>query len=297
MPLPPAETTARTDTAASTVLRAGLIGRGIGLSRTPAMHEAEGRTQGLDYRYCLFDMDEPALAGRSLAEVVAAAEAEGFAGLNVTYPFKVEVLGLLDTLSDNARAVGAVNTVVFRDGRRSGHNTDLWGFAESFRRGMAGAALDRVLLLGAGGAGAAVAHALLSLGTEQLSIFDTDAARAAQLSEALAVRFGAGRARAAESPESVAPSLSGVVNATPVGMAKLPGTPFPPALLRRGLWVADIVYFPLETRLLAAARAAGCRVLPGLGMAVFQAVRAYELFTGLKPDPARMRRTFESLGP
>lgn len=297
MPLPPAETTARSDATASTVLRAGLIGRGIGLSRTPAMHEAEGRAQGLDYRYSLFDMDEPALAGRSLADVVAMAEAEGFAGLNVTYPFKIEAIGLLDELSDNARAVGAVNTVVFRDGRRGGHNTDLWGFAESFRRGMAGAPLDRVLLLGAGGAGAAVAHALLKLGVETLRVFDTDAARAAQLSEALAARFGTGRAQAAQSLESVAAELSGVVNATPVGMAKLPGTPFPPALLRRELWVADIVYFPLETQLLASARAAGCRVLPGLGMAVFQAVRAYELFTGRKADPARMRRTFESLGP
>ncbi|MEQ9608080.1 MAG: shikimate dehydrogenase, partial [Kiloniellaceae bacterium] len=114
---PPAAPTVRDET-----VRAGLIGRGIGLSRTPAMHEAEGRAQGLDYRYTLFDMDEPALAGHRLSAVVAGAEAEGFAGLNVTYPFKVEVVGLLDDLSDNARAVGAVNTVVFRDGRREGHN-------------------------------------------------------------------------------------------------------------------------------------------------------------------------------
>ena len=279
------------------LLRAGLVGRGIALSRTPAMHEAEGRAQGLDYSYALFDLDAPEMAGRSLAEVVTDAEARGFAGLNVTHPYKIEVLSLLDDLSDNARAAGAVNTVVFRNGRRRGHNTDLWGFAESFRRGLPGVALNQVLLLGAGGAGGAVAHALLSLGVQRLQVFDCDAGRAARLAEALCGHFGAERAGVAGSPREVAGALDGLVNATPVGMAQHPGTPFPAELLRPDLWVADIVYFPLETELLAAARAAGCRRLPGLGMAVFQAVRAYELFTGKKPDPARLRRTFESLGP
>ncbi len=277
-------------------IRAGLVGRGIGLSRTPAMHEAEGRALGIDYAYRLFDMDDPAMAGSTLAQVIETAEAQGFGGLNVTYPYKIEAIGHLHTLSDNARAVGAVNTIVFRDGRRAGHNTDLWGFAEGFRQGMQGAALGEILLLGAGGAGGAVAHALLSLGVGRLRIFDTDAARVASLIASLDARFGAGRATPADSPEDVAPTLDGVVNATPVGMAKLPGSPFPPALLRPAMWVADIVYFPLETELLASARAAGCRVLPGSGMAVYQAVRAFELFTGRRPDPARMRRTFESMG-
>ncbi|MGF1594321.1 MAG: shikimate dehydrogenase [Kiloniellaceae bacterium] len=291
MPQPPAETLVREGT-----VLAGLVGRGITLSRTPAMHEAEGRAQGLAYTYKLFDMDDAAMAGRSLADVIEGAEAEGFTGLNVTHPYKIEAIRHLHELSDNARAAGAVNTIVFRDGRRRGHNTDLWGFAEGFRRAMADTAMDEVLLLGAGGAGGAVAHALLSLGVRRLWIFDLDAGRAERLAAAIAAGFGDGRAALAESPEDVAVHLSGVVNATPVGMAKLPGSPFPLALLRPDLWVADIVYFPLETRLLAAARATGCRVLPGLGMAVFQAVRAYELFTGNKPDPARMRRTFEAFG-
>lgn len=292
MPQPAVETLTRDRT-----VLAGLVGRGIALSRTPAMHEAEGRAQGIDYTYTLFDMDDPAMAGRTLAEIIETAEAEDFAGLNVTYPFKIEAIQHLHELSDNARAVGAVNTIFFRDGRRIGHNTDLWGFAEGFRRGMAGAVVDEVLLLGAGGAGAAVSHVLLSLGVRHLWIFDIDASRVTQLIDALAARFGRGRAMMADSPESVAPRLSGVVNATPVGMAKLPGSPFPVALLRSDLWVADIVYFPLETELLATARTAGCRVLSGLGMAVFQAVRAFELFTERTPDPSRMRQTFEALGP
>lgn len=276
------------------VVRAGLVGRGIGGSRTPAMHMAEGTALGIAYDYTRFDMDE---RPGTLADVFAQAEAEGFAGLNVTFPYKVEVTGLLDTLSENARALGAVNTVVFRDGHRYGHNTDMWGFAESFRCGMVGVPTEKVLLLGAGGAGMAVGHALLSVGTRALWVHDTNADRAAALAGDLTDRFGAGRARVAPDLADLAPQLDGVVNATPVGMDKLPGCAFPSTLLRPDLWVADIVYFPLQTALLAAARAAGCRVLPGSGMAVFQAVRAFELITGLAPNPDRMRATFESFGP
>lgn len=275
-------------------VRAGLVGRGIGGSRTPAMHMAEGTALGIDYDYARLDMDE---RPGTLEDIIALAEAEGFAGLNVTYPYKVEVLGHLDAMSDNARALGAVNTVVFRDGRRHAHNTDMWGFVESFRNGMAGAPTQAVLLLGAGGAGMAVGHALMSIGTETLWVHDIDAARAEALAGDLARRFGKNRARVAADIKNLSPTLDGVVNATPVGMDKLPGCPFPAFLLRSDLWVAEIVYFPLETALLSAARAAGCRVLPGSGMAVFQAVRALELLTGLTPDPDRMRATFESLGP
>ncbi len=190
-----------------------------------------------------------------------------------------------------------MNTVVFRDGRRTGHNTDLWGFAEGMRTGMPEADLAAVLLVGAGGAGYAVAHALMGLGTGMLWLHDTDPSRAADLERALADAYGAARVARLESLTSLPEELTGIVNATPVGMAKLPGTPVPTARLHAGLWVADIVYFPLETELLAAARAAGCRVLPGSGMAVYQAVRAFELFTGIAPDADRMAGTFQSLGP
>jgi shikimate dehydrogenase len=278
-------------------VRAGLVGRAIGPSRTPAMHEAEGRALGIAYTYDRLDMDTLARPDSDLATVLREAEEAGYAGLNITHPFKIAVIDHLDALSDNARAVGAVNTVVFEGGRRHGHNTDLWGFAESVRREMDGAAREEVLLLGAGGAGAAVAHALLALGTGHLWLHDTDRERADTLRAALQRRFGARRAERAAAPEAVADRIDGLVNATPVGMAKHPGCPVPRTALHAGLWVADIVYFPLETQLLAAARAAGCRVLPGSGMAVHQAARAFELFTGSAPDPGRMRATFESLGP
>ena len=284
-----------TDVCADTVLT-GLIGRGIGQSRSPAMHEAEGAANGLRYAYRLFDMDKPDMANLSLADILDRTEAEGFAGLNITFPFKIEVIDHLHTLSDNARKVGAVNTVVFRDGKRYGHNTDLWGYAQGFRAGMTDVALDRVLLLGAGGAGVAVANALFDLGVKSLWIHDTNDARRDALVVALADLYGADRVSGTDSASLASLTVNGVVNATPVGMAKLPGSPFPKDLLRPDMWVSDIVYFPLETQLLADARAAGCRVLPGSGMAVYQAVRAFELFTGIAPDAARMKRVFESLG-
>jgi shikimate dehydrogenase len=270
----------------------GLLGRGIQLSRTPAMHEAEGRAQGYAYIYRLLDTDRMGDAPPSLASILAFAEYFGFDGLNVTFPYKQEIMPLLDGLSEAAEALGSVNTVVLRDGRRIGHNTDMWGFKESFRQGMAGAARSSVLLLGAGGAGAAVAHALLDSGVELLLLSDVEQQKAAALAARLASRFGAGRLAVVSDLGLAASRVDGIVNATPVGMAKLPGIPLDPTLLRPECWVADIVYFPLETELLAQARRRGCRTLNGEGMAVYQAARAFELFTGISPDVDRMKAAF-----
>ncbi|SPF78336.1 shikimate dehydrogenase [Pseudoprimorskyibacter insulae] len=270
-------------------LRVGLVGRGIQLSRTPRMHVEEGAALGLAYRYDLIDPDTMA-EDLPLASLIAQAEADGFAGLNVTFPFKRDVMGLLDEVSDAARKVGAVNTVVFRDGKRFGHNSDYWGFAESLRRGLPDAKRDAVLLLGAGGAGGAVAHALKDFGVQDLMIYDRDPVAA----EALALDVGA---TAVTCRTTAAAKADGLVNATPMGMAKLPGMAVEPPHIAPRHWVADIVYFPRETEFLATARAKGCQVLDGSGMAVFQAVRAFELFSGISPDPDRMRATFESFDP
>ncbi len=270
----------------------GLIGRGIQLSRTPSMHEAEGRAQDIAYVYRLLDTELMGNPAPPLADIVSFAEHFGFSGFNVTFPYKQEILPLLDELSPAARDLGSVNTVVLRGGRRRGHNTDMWGFRESFRRGMGEAARGTALLLGAGGAGVAVAHALLDLGVQKLLVHDVEASRAEALAARLVVRFGAGRAQAAGDLAAVAQVADGIVNATPVGMAKLPGSALPLELLRARHWVADIIYFPLETELLRAARRIGCRTLSGEGMAIFQAVRAFEHFTGLVPDVDRMRATF-----
>ncbi|MBU8544429.1 MULTISPECIES: shikimate dehydrogenase [Roseomonadaceae] len=276
-------------------LLAGLIGFGIQASLSPAMHEREGAEQGLRLVYRLIDLECLRLGPEALEDLLTAAERMGFAGLNITYPCKQVVVPLLHALSPDAEALGAVNTVVLRDGRRIGHNTDCTGFAEGFRRGLADAPRARVVQLGAGGAGAAVAHALLSEGVGRLVIADSDAPRAAALAAALCARFGAGRAVACTDLAAEMPSADGLVNCTPVGMQKFPGTPLPVEWLRPALWVADIVYFPFETALLRAARSLGCRTLDGGGMAVFQAAGAFRLFTGLEPDAARMLRHFAGM--
>ncbi|WP_420029969.1 shikimate dehydrogenase [Pseudomonas poae] len=274
---------------------AGLIGSGIQASRTPALHEQEGDAQGLRYLYRLIDLEPLQLNINALPDLLDAAERMQFTGLNITYPCKQAILPLLDELSDEARGIGAVNTVVFRNGKRIGHNTDCLGFAEGFRRNLSDVARQRVVQMGAGGAGAAVAHALLAEGVEQLSIFDVDRARARDLVDNLTQRFGSGRAQVGNHLESAIAEADGLVNTTPMGMAKLPGTPVPSSLLRAQLWVAEIVYFPLETELLRNARALGCRTLDGGNMAVFQAVKAFELFSGEAPDAQRMLAHFQSM--
>jgi len=274
---------------------AGLIGRGIQASLTPAMHVAEGRAQGLDYGYELLDLDQMKVGVDQLPDVIADAEARGFGGLNVTHPCKQAVLGLLDTLSEEATVLGAVNTIILRDGRRHGHNTDWWGFAESFRVGLPGADLDAVVQLGAGGAGAATAFAILRSGASRLTIFDQDQSRADGLAETMQRHFPHALVEAGDELPVAMAGASGLIHATPTGMAKYPGLPLPADLLHSSLWVAEIVYFPLITELLSEAGRRGCRVLDGGGMAVYQAVKAFELFTGIKPDSDRMGRHFAEL--
>jgi len=278
---------------ASVGVVAGLLGRGIQSSRTPAMHEREGARLGLRYSYVLVDFDRLGLPDAALGQVVEAAGRLGFAGLNVTHPFKQSVLSHLDRLDAETEIIGAVNTVVLGDGAPVGHNTDCRGFVDSFGESMSGSALERVVQFGAGGAGAAVGYALMVLGVADLAIVDAEPSRAERLAARLAACFE-GRVRAVDPSAAALGAADGIVNTTPVGMLKYPGTPLPPGLLSPGQWVADIIYFPAETELLRAARARGCRTLSGAGMAVHQAVRAFELFTGMPADAGAMAAHFEA---
>jgi shikimate dehydrogenase len=276
-------------------LLVGLVGAGIQRSLSPALHEAEARAQGLALHYQLIDLDAAGRDASALPELIDAARTMGFAGLNITYPCKQAVLPLLDELSEEARAMGAVNTVVFAGGRAIGHNTDSSGWRWGFERTLPGADLKRVALLGAGGAGSAIAHALLRMTTGELVIVDAEAARAAAAAARLNALYPGGRVSSAPDAANALAGATGLVHATPTGMDKLPGLPLPAELLRSPLWVSEIVYFPLETALLKAARAAGCAVCDGGTMAVGQAVGAFRLFTGAEPDPQRMEAHFRSL--
>jgi shikimate dehydrogenase len=273
----------------------GLIGKGIQSSKSPAMHEAEAAAQGIRCVYELIDLDELGVGINALPDLLSTAEQRGFAGVNVTYPCKQAVIPLLSNLSDEARTIGAVNTVHFANGGRTGYNTDAWGFAESFRRGLSDAPYEHVAQVGAGGAGAATAYAMLGLGARSLNVFDVDRDRALSLVRSLVRHFPDRHIRAVDEIGDAVRDVQGLVHATPTGMASHRGSAVPARLLRPNLWVADIVYFPLETELLRRARAVGCRTLDGGGMAIFQAAKAFEIFTGRTADGERMRRHFVKL--
>ncbi|MGW0246677.1 shikimate dehydrogenase [Nocardia goodfellowii] len=268
----------------------GLIGTGVEPSLTPALHEEEGRRQGLTYVYRTIDLDTLGLTVADLPRLIRGARDLGFRGLNITHPCKQAVIECLDELSVDAERLGAVNTVLFDQGRAVGHNTDWSGFGRNFDRGLPGARLDEVVQLGAGGAGAAVAYGLLTRGVRKLVLVDQERERARALADSFAMLFENAVIETAD-PAELPPVLAradGLVHATPMGMAAHPGSAVPIEVLRPELWVAEVVYRPLDTELLRAARAAGARTLDGGGMAVYQAVEAFRIFTGIEPDAERM---------
>jgi shikimate dehydrogenase len=266
----------------------GLIGSGIVGSLSPELHEREADELGLRYVYQILDLGELGLGPQDTGTLVAQARRLGFAGLNITHPCKQAVVGHLDELSDDAATLGAVNTVVFSVGRSIGYNTDWTGFAAAFARGLGGAPRNDVVVLGAGGAGSAVAYAMLSLGTRKLTVVDVETDRAERLA---ALLDPGGRTIVADTPQNLKAHLAdadGFVNATAVGMTPDLGMPLAPELVQPRLWVADVVYRPLETPLLAYARSVGCRTLDGGGMVAYQAAEAMRLITGVTPDAERM---------
>jgi shikimate dehydrogenase len=277
-----------------TPLLCGLIGAGIQGSRAPALHEAEAVAQGLQLSYKLIDLDLLGVGTDPLPRLLADAVRQGYCGCNITFPCKQAVIPLLDSLSEEARAIGAVNTVVISGGKLTGYNTDGPGWSWGFRRALPGADLSCVALLGAGGAGSACADAVLRLGARKLVIVDRETERSAEL----VTRMNAIHGMRCSTVAHIAKALegaSGLIHATPTGMLKMPGIALPDNLLHSGLWVSEVVYVPLETQLLKSARRAGCRIMDGGHMNVGQAVGAFKLLTGLDADENRMESNFRRL--
>jgi shikimate dehydrogenase len=268
----------------------GLLGAPIAHSASPAMHERAAEALGLR---CHYQLIEIAGAGREqLKLLLEGVRLLGFAGINVTFPYKEAVLDLLDERSPDAAMIGAVNTIVVRDGRLIGYNTDKTGFAHAIAPLVAASSQGPVALIGTGGVGKAIAFALAGLGVADLRLFDTEPAKAATLAAQLA---GQTRASVARSVEEALHGATGVINGSPVGMLPSLGSPVPDSLLHAGLWVADAVYTPLWTPLLTAARARGATVMTGRELAIYQAADAFELFTGLAPSTAEMGIAFDEV--
>lgn len=238
---------------------------------------------------CHYQLIEVAGASREeLRTLLDGVRRLGFAGVNVTYPYKEVVVDLLDEISSSAAAIRAVNTVLVREGRLIGHNTDSSGFARAASKLVSGSGSERVAVIGAGGVGKAIAVALAGLGVSEIRIYDSDRGKADKLASILGSRGGVAR-----DLESALQGAVGVVNATPVGMSPNRDTPIPEVLLHDGLWVADAVYFPLCTPLLTAAKAKGARIMTGRDLAIFQAAEAFQLFTGLVPSAIEMGIAFD----
>jgi quinate/shikimate dehydrogenase (NAD+) len=268
----------------------GLLGAPIAQSAAPAMHERAARALGL---HCHYQLIEVAGAGRpELKVLLESVRRLGFAGINVTFPYKEAVLDLLDEISPHAARIGAVNTVVVRDGRLIGHNTDASGFARAIAPLVMASSHGAVALIGAGGVGKAIAFALAELGVGELRIFDSEPGKAMSLAARLEGQL---KTRASDRIEDALRGAAGVINGSPVGMLPDRGTPVPDGLLHAGLWVADAVYSPLWTPLLTAAREKGARVLTGRELAIYQAVDAFELFTGHVPSTVEMGIAFDGV--
>jgi shikimate dehydrogenase len=266
----------------------GLIGAPIAHSAAPAMHEDAAAALGLR---CHYQLIEVAGADRAaLCAMLDGVRRLGFAGVNVTFPYKEAVVELLDELSPRAAAMRAVNTVVVRDGRLVGHNTDMTGFARAAAGLVAGSGGGGIALVGAGGVGKAIAFALASLGASDIRIFDAERGKAELLARMLREHKDI---VLAESIEAALDGAVGLVNATPVGMLPDRGMPVPEAHLHAGLWVADAVYSPLLTPLLLAAKAKGAAIMTGRELAICQAADAFELFTGLAAPVAVMAEAFD----
>ena len=270
----------------------GLIGAPIAHSAAPAMHEAAGAATGIRVHYQLIEV--PGADAATLRLLAEGVRRLGFAGVNVTFPYKEAILPLLDAIDPDAAPIGAVNTVVVRDGKLIGHNTDTTGFARAIAEEIANPKAGPVVLVGAGGVGRAAGFALARLGVPELRILDQDAGKAAGLAHDLGAIPGARAAHATDLAAALA-GAAGVVNATPVGMLPNRGTPVPPALLRPDLWVADVVYYPLVTPLLTAARAIGARTVTGRALTIHQAADAFALFTGTRPPIAPLEAAFDAV--
>lgn len=272
------------------------MGHGVAPSLTPPMHELEGARHGMNYVYRTIEVDPGDVAPTSIAQLLWAARRMGFDGLNVTHPVKQAVMPLLDELAPSASRVGACNTVVFDGERTIGHNTDVTGFGSAFDASFSGARRNRLVIVGAGGAGSAIATALAERDIAELVIVDVAHDRAERLAAQTApLTNGSVRGASTADLPGLLAEADGVVNATPFGMAAHPGTAFDPALLPAGAWVGDIVYRPTDTALLVAARARGLQTMSGLGMAMGQAADAFEIFTGEPADRAAMTQDLKEL--
>ena len=270
--------------------RLGLIGDGIGRSSAPRLHRLAGGIVGRSVSYSLFDLDGRVDTG--FEATLAACGRDGLAGVNVTHPYKERAAAIVPIQDPRVRRIGAINTVLFRDGDAvAGHNTDHSGFVAAYRSRMGAERPGPVALVGTGGVGRPIAVGLGELGADEIRVYDIDGARARRV--AVDLTTPEVPVRACATVEEALEGAAGIVNATPIGMYRYPGNPVPAATMGRPGWVFDAVYTPRETEFVVEAGRRGAAVISGWELFFWQGVHAFRLFTGIDVDEAALRAALE----
>ena len=280
--------------AGQAVRKLGLIGNGIQRSSAPRLHRLAGGFSDIDVSYDLIDLqaEDPACFEETLRNCARA----GYWGVNVTYPFKERAAKQVEIPSAVVKQIGAVNTVIFSAhsadegtpvGR--GYNTDYSGFLRAYQQRFPNQLPGAVGIVGTGGVGKPVAFGLAQLGARALRLYDLDAEKAAALAAQIRQAMPHVDVQACSNLHEVTAGMDGLVNCTPVGMYQHPGTPVPAEYIQRQRWAFDVIYTPLETEFMAAARQKGLAILSGYELFFYQGVDAFELFTGVQTDEAQLR--------
>lgn len=258
-------------------LRLGLIGGNIITTRSPALHVTCGLSTGFNVTY---DLVIPAERGCDFATALEGCRAAGFHGVNVTYPFKEQAVALVEPANDTVRAMGSANTIKFGPQAARAHNTDHTGFKQAYRKILGARAPGRVLQLGAGGVGRAVAFGLADLGVEEIVLFDTNREKAEAVAEAIHGYCAVPVRVDTAGEHSDLDGFDGVVNCTPLGMIGREGSPLPQGVRGHPGWAFDAVYTPAHTSFRGQMTALGAQFLSGYELYFHQGVNAFEIFSG-----------------
>ncbi len=266
-------------------MKLGLIGDSIKRSQAPSLYGLAGSLAGLDLTYELL---VPPDLGLNFARVFETCRTGGFRGVNITYPYKEQVTHLVDG-DPLSKRVGAVNTVVFGGPRPAGYNTDSSGFLAAYRNAFQAMDPGRVVLIGAGGVGSAIAVALCELNARAICLIDHQRSKAEQLAARIAALDSDTKVAVHDRVADAVGQADGIVNCTPVGMHEQPGCPVPSQALGSQHWAFDAVYTPVRTEFLTSAAHAGLRTMTGFELFLHQGIQAFEIFTGRRADPVALR--------
>lgn len=272
-------------------LRLGLIGGNIAESRSPALQIVCGISVGRNVTY---DLLIPAERQMTFAQLLGACEADGYDGLNVTYPYKEQAAGLVPAGDPVVAALGAANTVRFGANGPRAFNTDFSGFVSAYKTKWGNTEPGKVLVIGSGGVGRAVAFALAALNASAILLVDTDKEKTEALRAAVSPRLnGAVSVGGADSLASLE-GVDGIVNCTPLGMTGRPGSPLPDGLRGKPRWAFDAVYTPEHTPFRSQVEALGCDFLSGYELYFHQGIQAFRIFSGIEvTDPEWVRAVLQ----